>query len=305
MAKKKETIGEAAPHLERMEATLSDDADDESGTEISVDDDDEEDPIDVAPQDRGPSRREKRANRFREAKEEAERAQQARIDAERNAAAATERARLLEGALQHANQQRQQQVVQEDPEIDNALREQDNIAAEFQARQLDRHRPITTDEHKEFIRRARINEGRLQEARTRKVLRESGIRPQPNQIEQAIMARHSDVFANPSAANWAQARRNQKLAEGRPDTMDTLDESMEEARRQFKIGRQREESELRDRLGGAPRGGAVQRSETGRRTVKMTKTFKKMADAKFPHIKNDMERYKAWAKMYAVSDDDT
>ena len=307
MANSKEERDEMASHIARLKANLqaaerADEPEDDDGAEeVSIDDEDE-DEIDVAPAARV-SRDEKKRNRFKEAKEAADRADEQRIAAERRAAAAEERARLTEGALQHATQQRQQtQQAPEDQMIGQTYREEEFLAKDFQEKVAEYRRKnvqMPDQEHQNYLAKAREISDRRDRAKYQKFNRENGIGPAPTPAQQALTARHADVFANNAAAQWATHQlESLKIERNVPISPELIDEAMDMARKKFNIGRKQEDTSLRNRLGGSPKGSVGRPATDGRRTVKMTKAFQQMANAKYPHIKDKTARFKAWAKSY-------
>ena len=110
----------------------------------------------------------------------------------------------------------------------------------------------------------------------------------------AIRARHGDVYQKPAAVAYAEGEFRKLRATGKPDSAETLDAAMNAARRAFGLSREPAPSEAqKSRFAGPPRGQAVPGREPG--VVRMTPELRRMANAKYSHVKDEEARYKLWA----------
>jgi hypothetical protein len=126
------------------------------------------------------------------------------------------------------------------------------------------------------------------------------ITPEVIQAEVAkvqLMEKHGDVISDRRAANIFRAKYAEALAMDQPDNWDTIDRVAEQTRMQLRMkpknGKVTTDAQ-RARFGGM-RTGATGTPDTGRKVVKMDKFARSLADAAFPHIKDDGKRYQHWA----------
>lgn len=127
----------------------------------------------------------------------------------------------------------------------------------------------------------------------------------PRQVEaQVAQARmrdeHGDVLGRKDAALYFQGAFQQLMATGKPDDWNTIAEAAEAARKHFrmpsKVKRPAPTPQQQQRLAAVPRGAGPRAEEPAqRRTIKMTKENKRMADEAFPHIKDQAKRHQKWA----------
>jgi hypothetical protein len=110
----------------------------------------------------------------------------------------------------------------------------------------------------------------------------------------SIRARHEDVYAKPQAVQYAEGEFRKLRAMGKPDNADTLDAAMNAARRAFGMSKEPPPSDVqKSRFAGSPRGNAAPGREPG--VVRMTPELRRMANAKYSHVKDEEQRYKLWA----------
>lgn len=159
-------------------------------------------------------------------------------------------------------------------------------------------RSITQADKDEYAKlSARIERQRVEMVAERLIERRQGAQSAQTAndvMRAAIRARHQDVYSNPKAVLYAEGEFRKLRALGKADSRDTLDEAMNSARRAFRMGGQPEPSaSQRSKFAGAPRGYGGGEREPG--VVKMTAELRRMANAKYSHIKDEEKRYKLWA----------
>ncbi len=237
------------------------------------------------------SRNEKRANRYQDAKDER--------DSHRD------RANRLEAELAVARSQSQQQIHRpaapmDDPlekELDDTYNQRKQVFSAWEAKRA--QGSMTQQDSDDYMNQARKLERKERDLEGDIRDRKRNASRDPNELIRAqIQARHMDVYGDNKAVNWAEGLYQQKIAEGDKDSMELLDDCMDKARMQFRIGkkgRAGHESSKRDqqRFAGPPRGaGAAAGPPT--RTIKMTHDMRRMADEYGRHIKDQGERMQHW-----------
>lgn len=109
---------------------------------------------------------------------------------------------------------------------------------------------------------------------------------------------YPEIYSNPRAEAWASARRQQLLAEGKPDSVETIHEAIGDAKRHFKLGAQPRESSPseRSRLSGHPAtGGSANAGPKKGDGIVMTRELQRIARAAYSHLKPE-EADKKWAQ---------
>lgn len=271
-------------------------AESEASETINIDDDDDE----VAPVASGPSRGEKKANRFSEANERA--AQAERETANLRAELAAER---VAARQQPQSYQQQPQVDRFAAERAAVEREQEELTRNFAARQSQGQ--MSQEEHGRFVAK--------QHEITRRGMRieiqaESAAQPQIDPRVQHFHATSQDVQTHPVARKWAKGAYEQRLAEIESQygsvtpqqDMDAAMESADAARKKYKLGSYRggtASSERQQARYAGPSRSAPQSASTSSesRQVTITPEMRKTIDADPRYNKLPAsERYKAWAK---------
>jgi hypothetical protein len=93
---------------------------------------------------------------------------------------------------------------------------------------------------------------------------------------------------------YAEGEFRKLRATGRPDSQETLDLAMNAARRAFNLTKEPPPSDVqKSRFAGSPRGQGAPGREPG--VVRMTPELRRMANAKYSHVKDEEARYKLWA----------
>lgn len=252
--------------------------------ELSDDGDDEEE----SPR---PTRKEKKANRYRSLQEERDRLR-AELEAERA----------------------QRMAAARYPQVTPAPAPKDDEDAELQAiydeeRLLQRTYASLSDEEKERKYDEYYDKAKKLEVRKLRTVAKTagGSRPQTSEVVREILRmQHSDVYnhgADPTgqmpSAGEALHRsiwQRKLIVDKKPDTLETYNEAMEETRRTLRLPtakRPAPDTSFKAKLTGTPHG-ATASSGSGPRTVKMTKEYKRMARAAYPHMDED-KAYQRWA----------
>jgi hypothetical protein len=285
-------VGGTLPEEASIEATT------EPETVIDLDEEDDEPEPEPSPgalpEPERVSRRERRQNRFREAKEEAERARRE---------AAEERARTarLEAQLQQLNQ-RQMQLEQsagrgqgpQDPleqEEQVAMREEEAIQREW-ANMTPEEQQAQSNAYRERYRQI---QNRLVDVRVKRSVQRQ--QPDPvavaNQVRlQQLHNRYADVVQNPRAFSKAQALYHEAVASGRPISEDLAEECMKGARDWMKGPRPDVQSERRRTTGLSANLGSA---SSGNNVVRMTGAMKAIARMQYPDM-SEADAYRKWAK---------
>lgn len=276
--------------------------------EVGADEDDGDDEGDAGERK---TRKEKKRERFAEMREERDRAREEMRKMEERLA------RIEQTAQQYPDPQTlQQRLLSREPEkpqgpdpleqeLEDVYRQQTDLARSYNT-QASR---LTQQEVQQYQERARKLEERRTELLFQKAAKKNGMGQQanPDQIAQQAYVRatqaqiqreHEDVYKNPQAVSWAQARYQLARNEGMPDSWSTLNQVMDEARQKFGLRPRRGSGPTpsqRSRYTGAPRGGGNVSGKSGRGTIRMTPEYQRMADAMYPHIEDDRERYQKWA----------
>jgi hypothetical protein len=115
-------------------------------------------------------------------------------------------------------------------------------------------------------------------------------------MEAIVAARHSDVYGNPKALQYARLLAQQHQLKGGADGQEAVDEIMERTRKEFGMQSRRKAAPVDDgdrrRLGGTSVGGAG----GGGKSVQLDKAMVAHAKAAFPHAKSDAEAIKLWTR---------
>lgn len=187
----------------------------------------------------------------------------------------------------------QQQTDPEDAELEQVQQQNTLLLQAWQAL-----KEPTEAQRTDFMRRAQELRNRETAVHVRKQLRSvvpSQEQQQMHAQQQFINARYPDVMSNDRARAWVDAEYRKRVVEGKPHHVDTLDEVMNDARRQWKIGPRQADASLTRKLQGMPSsgGGGGARSKS---TVTLSPLEQRMADRMYPMIKDDAERYRTFAK---------
>lgn len=273
--------------------------------DLDADDDDDEEPV-------GPSRLEKKRSRKWMSVEERERLagiERENVQNKARADAATLALQQIAPLLQQ-NRQQAQRVDPIDAELDRADADRARLDREYTLRV--KAGGMTEDEADGFRKQAVALERTQQTLIAQKAIR--GMTPQTNHAEQAIrtwlVANHPEGSREQRVLDYAEGIQKMEYASGKdPWSPEVMSKAMNAAEAHFKVGKYKygasrePDPVLRDRYAGAPRSssGGSGGKGGGARKVAMDETMIVMANAAFPHIKDDAKRYKTW---YAAVRDD-
>lgn len=279
--------------------------------EVNLDDEEEEGSeleTEAAPGvTKGPSRDEKKRNRFAEMKAESERkvaeAEQRARDAEERARRNEAEALAARAAAQYAPKQDAKDELKE--AVDRTYRERSQLAELFEQKRASK--TLTSEEYAQMQRRDQELDIEQKRLVTRMELRDRGIQPgagshdpqREMQIAQMaqIRSHYPDVLANPAAANYAGALHALRRAENPgADNWDMVHQVMEETREKFGIGGKKPTEGSKRKLMGAPTGAQASKEAEPVRKVVMGPAQQRLADKLYAHIEDPKERYKMWAK---------
>jgi hypothetical protein len=254
------------------------DPDEDGGVDISM-----EEPPKV-------SRADKKRNRYQEQIN-------ARADAER------EKVRLemenLKLRQQLMSGQLPGQTPQKDPldeEIEKNYQDRTRSYEAFQAKV--QAGTLTPDENERFINEARKMEEKQQALISRREyqrLQAKNSDPDSS-MKQIIRARHPDVIAHPDARKWVGGRFVQRsVREG--ESVELVDEIMEEARKEFGIGKYKDGPPPTDRQKERYQGSGSRSApkSSPKRSVRLSPAQQSMAEALYPNM-GAKEAWTKWAK---------
>ncbi len=241
--------------------------------------------------DKGPSRQQKKDDRWAE--------HQARTDAaEQKAARLEDQNRRLTDAVVSRQQRR------EDPPAANAheeameqiFKEQKASYKEFEAIAQN----ATEEQIETYEKKARKLDRQKIRLEAKQMLNEEGYRRHdPNeQTTNMVQAQFADVVAEPKALRYAKAAHNMAVADGETDDWALMERSMEKARAKYGLGGQpRERTQAgRKRHAGQPARVASPGTRDGGEpnTIRMTEAHISMAVARWPTLSRK-EAISKWA----------
>lgn len=252
-----------------------------------------------------PTRREKRANRYKEAMERAEAAER------RAEALAAQQNQLMRQMLQ-AQQPREPQVDQRrqiEEEYEAVELDLIDLRSRYSQRAAQYHQQgmeMPREEMRQFIAKQRDLEFRKHNLIGEQFVRERNYgapdpRMQQIQMEKEIIrVQNQDVFNSRPAQIHADYAFKRMLAEGKPDSLATLQAAVAEARQVVlkKGSPQKPSQNQKAKYTGASTGaGGPAREGGGVPVIKVSPEGRRMADAAFSHIKDDKKRYEAWGRL--------
>jgi hypothetical protein len=232
--------------------------------------------------DDGPSRDEKKHNRFKALQER-------NSEMERRMADLEQRNNLAFGVIQELR-------MGQATALDGVYKEQNLLYREFQAKGT----AITQAEIDTYEAKARELDEKKVEIQAERLLRKRGIQAaDPNAAQRAaIQAKHADVYADQRALDYAEGYYKQQVALGNAESWTLLEESMNASRRQFKLGNTPAPDHRRRQrtMGMASTTGAGSGADPGAGgKIVMTKAFRQMADAMYSHEPDRQKRFQMWA----------
>lgn len=262
------------------------------------DDDDDDGPVVASP--KTSVRQEKKRNRYREMSERAAAAERAREETE---ARFSQMMNLYERTL--AAQQRPQAPDKDEFEsrMENIYREQELLYTELQQKA----RTLTQQDKERIERRAKELDAEKISVAVQKHIRQSGAgqpsRGPADTMQAMLQIEYPDVVGHEDALGWAQGYYQMQRREGRAASIDLARESMQKARQRFRIGAQPERrppppAAARAKYAGvgAGGGGGGHDEDDDHQQIAMSKPFRKLANGKYGHIKDEKKRWTMWAQ---------
>lgn len=272
-----------------------DEPEEESEPAVEVDDDPDDEPV---------TRREKRANRVKEFESRAERAEREASELR------AQQQQLMQQLI--AQQQPKEPPVDYERQLDEQYESTEMELIRLRGMYSQRAQQyqqagqeMPEAELRQFIRQQQQLELKKHSIIGDAYIRRNGYsapdpRTQQAQMEvAALKAQHADVFANQAAALHVDYAFKRLRAEGKPDTLETAQAAVAEARRvilkQGPTGGKPTQAQKAKYTGSASGAGG----QAGREPVpviKLSEQGKKMADAALGHIKDEKKRYETWGK---------
>lgn len=280
-------------------------ADADGEIELSLDDADDDGEPGEVPEPQTQTRQDKKRQRGQNL------VQQAREEAE----TARREAAELRGRLDTLERQRQQPIQQQQPTRDPLEDEAVSVRREHAAyvtryqdalnRAAQEKRQLAQSEIDAYEKEGWDLKDRMDDLGYRRAAKrhaQPGITAQDIQ-QQAQIARvqqlHGDLLSVQKSQQLFMAHWKLRLAEGKPDTEETMNQAAEQTRVALGIaprnGRPPPTNSQKARLSGSPKGGGVSTGNEGGNLV-LTPALKKMADASLGHIRDPKERYKVFAR---------
>jgi len=301
----------AAEKLKGFDTEEDETPDEESSPDpvLNMEDDEEDDEDEPPKLEPKPSRKEKKASRAWMPAEEKERLIREAAEAKAAAVANANAMQLLQQTLQRlpfGGQQSQQRDPVEQ-ELESIDEERLALEREYASRVNDTKNLISQDEMNQFRKRAVKLERRQTEAITAKQIRGMGIAPQRNEqetiIRNYVATRYPEASQDQRALMFAEGVQKQLMAEGKQQwSTEVIDAAMDAAEKKFRYGKYKNgtparepDPVLKDRLQSTPRS-ANGSPLKGQKQIVMTKEFRQMANAAYPHIKDEKKRWAKWAK---------
>lgn len=241
--------------------------------------------VDTEPQ--RATRQEKKQDRYKQATERADAAEERMRRLEVDIAA--------ERAAARYQPQAPQQPVRDHVEdaIEANYRDRENITSEFNT--LHTAGTLTDEKRNSLISRQKAAERKGQELVWQQMDRRKQANRDPAEdTMNQLTGRYPDVTSNKQAFAWADGETRKRRALGETFDHDLVDSVMEETRKQFKLGKYKNGVPNEQAYASPGKGGGGGGRSEGK--IKMTSGMRSLADASFPHIENDRERWRAWAK---------
>lgn len=284
----------------KIEVSLEEPADDDEELEAS-----DEQPEQGKPQQ--PSRSEKKKQRgqnlVRQAKEEAEAARRE---------AAELRGRIEELARAQQRPQQQPQTQQSDPletELKGLQSEftayNQRLSAAQQAAQS-AQRPMTQEEIDKWNGEAWALQERMADLNYRRAAKrheKPGVTAEQIQAQTLVtqvQSKHADLFQHERGSKLFEAQWRLELAEGKPDTWETMDAAADKVRQRLGMtprgGRPAPTAATRARFSAQSQSAGSAGDDSDTKPMVFDKNLQKMANALYSHIKDPKKRYEMYAK---------
>ncbi|MDX2253284.1 MAG: hypothetical protein NW202_13445 [Nitrospira sp.] len=242
-----------------------------------------------------PSRDERRANRFRELQEERDALARQKLELE-HALSLSQRRQVHE----EPQSKRNPDVERIDAELQDVFTQEEILLREIRAK-ADSMTPEQMERYRKQGREIEIKKGTLINRRARAESAEEDRRQMADAaVQSQLYSKYKDVLDNQDARTYAEGLiRVKSVTERGRKTLDEITEdAMAETRRVvLRQARPTRTPSERSRFDGGPKAAGGSGPDTGPVTqVVMHKAFRRMANEAFPHIKDENERYKRWAK---------
>lgn len=286
-----------AEDLEALEKAHEEDASESPrDLDMNVADDD---PVDIPfePEPDTRTRKQKKQDRFKRFEKEAEEAKRRAQELE------MQNLRLQQQLLSGQVQQTQAppaapQVDPIDAAVDETYEQRKRLYESYAAKK--EAGQITPEGEKEYLESAKKLEMRQQELVAEKVSRRNIPQPDPSAaFRQAVQAQHFDVVNNPQALEWVKGNYAMKRAKTGADSMELLNESMDEARQEFRLGKYKDgpppSSRQKSRYHGESSMVSSGAGNKNSSTIRMSKSQRDMAYAMYPHL-DEKEALKTWVR---------
>lgn len=282
------------------QAEQVDDKEDDESVQVTLDDEDDDGEPSGEPQ--GPSRQEKkraRRNEYLTAKREAEELRQQLQQQNQQLSQLSQQVAHTQGFVQG------RVGPQEDP-IKQALRATYEAEQEL-ARRIDmmgRQDPQAVQQNQQkFL--DELTEIQSQRAYLQHIQNEQRLAPQRQQEQQrqfwaGMASANPDVFQRPEYVNWGTAHYWQLVAEGSPQSMETINKALQATRSRFRLGKQPAPTQREKARYTAAPAGAVGGGGAGPTTITMTRNHQRAAEAMYPNDKPEVAHRK-WAKSVGPS----
>ncbi len=151
---------------------------------------------------------------------------------------------------------------------------------------------MTPERAQHYERIARDIESRKSRVHARREISQTEPVRQQSQAQQVWVQKYPEVYGNQRAFQYAQGRYQTRLALGENITNSTVDEIMEEAKAQFKLGSKPAPTQSeRARFGGVPSSGGG--GGGSKEPITLSREIRRMAIAAYDHLPEE-EAIKAW-----------
>ena len=293
----KERMAERAQKASKGELDSEEDA---PVIDVSERDDEDADRDDDEPVAKtGSVRQEKKRNRYREMSDRAAAAERARQETE---ARFSQMMSLYERTV--ASQQRANTAPEKDEfdaKLEGIYREQETLYTELQIKA----RTLTQQDKERIERRAKELDAEKIAVSVQKHMRQNGggqqYRGPADTMQAMLQIEFPEVVGHEDALGWAQGYYQMARREGRAASIDLARESMTKARARFRLAggperRPPPAAAAREKYAGVGAGGGGRDTDVDREEITMSKPFRKMANGKYGHIKDEKKRYQMWAQ---------
>lgn len=263
-------------------------------TEGIVSDDDAEveiDPdADLDSDTRPETRKERRANRFREAENK-------RVAAESRAEAlAAENTRLMQLSTRPQVQQPQRSPTADlDQELSGVFRDQEALFREYADVERQHNGAVPADVHEKYLERSRSLDQKKASVHYRIEERHRAPHRAQEALTMQLRNEWPDIYSNPKAIEYVVGAMQMRRARGEADSKELHDSCAQEARQVILGVRPAPDAAQRARASGVTRGGgALGAAPKGAGSIVFTRELKAIATAMYPRL-TEAEAMQRWA----------